>query len=73
MISALLSHQEDFQQEQPVHVVERIANTIIECLYTKGTWKIEDLRAADFSYDDLARYLPEACRIVEQRPRPSLR
>ena len=73
MISALLSHQEDFQQEKPIHVAERIANTIVEFLYTKGTWKIEDLRAANFSYDDIARYLPEACRIVEQRPRPSQR
>jgi hypothetical protein len=73
MISAQLSHQEDLLQEKPIHVAERIANTIIEFLYTKGTWKIEDLRAANFSYDDIARYLPEACRIVEQRPRPSQR
>lgn len=73
MISALLSHQEDLQEEQPLHVADRIANEIIELLYTKGTWKIEDLRSANFSYDELARYLPEACRIVEQRPRPSMR
>lgn len=73
MISALLSHQEDLQEGQPLHVADRIANEIIELLYTKGTWKIEDLRAASFSYDELARYLPEACRIVEQRPRPSTR
>jgi hypothetical protein len=73
MISALRSHQEDLQEEAPLHVAERIANTIMEFLYIKGTWKIEDLRAANFSYDELARYLPEACRIVEQRPRPSQR
>lgn len=73
MISALRAHQEDLQNEEPLHVAERIANEIVECLYKKGTWKIEDLRAANFSYDELARYLPEACRIVEQRPRPSMR
>jgi len=70
---ALRAQTEEQPKEQPLHVAERIANTIIEFLYTKGTWKVEDLRAANFSYDELARYLPEACRILEQRPRPSQR
>jgi hypothetical protein len=73
MTVALRKSEDGQSEDQPLHVAERIANTITECLFVKGTWKIEDLRAANYSYDDLARYLPEACKIVEQRPRPSQR
>lgn len=70
MISALRSHQEDLEVET-LHVAERIANTIIECLYIKGTWELKDLKNANYSDAELSRYLAEACRIAEKRPRPS--
>lgn len=73
MQSAALKAEEEIPSEKPLHIAERIANTIVDLLYTQGTWKVADLRAANFSYDDIARYLPEACKIVEQRPRPSQR
>jgi hypothetical protein len=73
MLAALLKTDEETPLDQPLHIAERIANTINELLYKQGTWKVADLRAANFSYDDIARYLPEACKIVEQRPRPSQR
>jgi hypothetical protein len=73
MLTALLRNDEEILFEEPLHIAERIANTITDLLYKQGTWKVADLRAANFSYDDIARHLPEACKIVEQRPRPSQR
>lgn len=73
MIMAMRKSQEERPPEQPVHVAQRIANTILDCLFEKNSWSVADLRAANFSYDDLARYLPEACKIVEEHPRPSQR
>jgi hypothetical protein len=61
------------EEEQPLHVAERMANTMMEMLNEDKTWSIADLRRANFSINDIARYLPEACKIVEQRPRFSQR
>ena len=71
MLTALLRHGEEMPLEEPLHIAERIANTIADLLSKQGTWKVDDLKIANYSYDDIARYLPEACKIVEQRPRPS--
>ena len=65
--------EEEKPPEQPLHVAERMANVMIDCMYQKRTWKVEDLRAANFSLNDIARYLPAACDLVEKRNRPSQR
>lgn len=50
---------------EPVQVAERMAAVIIEQVKQKGECGITHLRALGFSLDEIARYWPEACKIVE--------
>jgi len=54
----------------PAHTAERMATAIMECLDVTDQCSIQDLRVMGFSLDELARYWPEAWKIVEaRRPR----
>jgi hypothetical protein len=61
-------------EEEPVHVAVRMADAIIESLEKTGHCRIRDMEAKGFSRDELARYWPDAWKIVEEkRPRPGQR
>ncbi len=67
-MTALYITQND---SKPMHVAARMADTIIDCLERTGYCRILDMEAKGFSRDDLARYWPDAWKIVEERrPRP---
>jgi hypothetical protein len=65
MIAALRTMAQDDSGSVPA--AERIAAAMIRCLDLTGQCGIHELRAAGFSLDELARYWPEACKIVEGR------
>jgi hypothetical protein len=55
----------------PTHVAERMAVTIMKRMQQKGECHITDVEAMGFSRDQVARYWPDAWKIVEKRmPRP---
>ena len=58
-------------ENNPLHVVERMATTIMERMQQKGECRIMDVEAMGFSRDEVARYWPDAWKIVEKTmPRP---
>jgi hypothetical protein len=61
-------------ENEPMHVAVRMAEAIMERMAQKGECRIAHLRAMNFSLDDIARYWPNAWKIVEERmPRPGRR
>lgn len=61
-------------EDEPVHVAERMAAAIAERMEQKGECRIKHLRAMGFSLDDIARHWPQACKLAEaRRPRPDHR
>lgn len=48
-------------------VAEQIAEAMTECFEKNGACWIIDIRAMGFSLNDIARYWPDACDIVESR------
>ena len=69
MMTAQRVMQDD--EFEPAHVAERMAATIMERMQQKGECRILDVEAMGFSRDQVARYWPDAWKIVEKRmPRP---
>jgi hypothetical protein len=63
----------DEPEDKPLHVAERMAAAIVVRMEEKGECRIAHLRALGFSLDDIARYWPQACKLVEaRRPRVEL-
>jgi hypothetical protein len=59
------------RHQETRHVADRMAIAIVAALEQTGRCSIEDLRINGFSLAELARYWPEAWKIVEaKRPRP---
>ncbi len=59
------------ENDQPLHVAERMAAAIMERMEQKRECRILDVEAMGFSRDQVARYWPDAWKIIEAKmPRP---
>ncbi len=64
MMTALRMLEDD---DQPLHIAERMAAAIVARMQQKGECRIAHLRDLGFSLDDIARYWPQACKLAEAR------